>query len=65
VTETLDQYTVPSTGLGGRFEVRPPVGDRLQLRLGADTRYVTGESDELYTYVAGDRRAGAKPAAGR
>ena len=64
VTETLDQYTVPSTGLGGRFEIRPPVGDRLQLRIGADTRYVTGESDELYTYVAGDptraRQAGGR-----
>jgi len=53
-TVTLDQYSVPSTGLGGRFELRPPVGDRVELRIGADTRYVTGQSDELYTYVAGD-----------
>ena len=58
VTVTLDQYTVPSTGLGGRFEIRPLVGERLQLRIGADTRYVTGESDELYTYVAGDPTRG-------
>ncbi len=64
VTETLDQYSVPSTGLGGRFEIRPPVGDTLQLRIGADTRYVTGESDELYTYVAGDPTR-AREAGGR
>ena len=52
-TQTLDQYSVPSTGLGGRLEIRPPVGEHIQLRLGADTRYVTGETDELYQYVAG------------
>jgi outer membrane receptor protein involved in Fe transport len=52
-TQTLDQYSVPSTGLGGRFEIRPPTGEHVQLRLGADTRYVTGETDELYQYVAG------------
>jgi vitamin B12 transporter len=52
-TETLDQYTVPSTGLGGKFELRPPTGDTVQLRLGTDTHYVTGETDELYLYTAG------------
>ncbi len=52
-TVTLDQYTVPSTGFGGKIEIRPPVGDRLQIRIGADARGVSGESDELYTYVAG------------
>ncbi len=53
-TETLDQYSVPSTGLGGRFDIRPPAFSAIQLRLGADTRYVTGETDELYQFVAGD-----------
>jgi outer membrane receptor protein involved in Fe transport len=52
-TQTLDQYSVPSTGLGGRAEIRPPTGEHVQLRIGADTRYVTGETDELYQYVAG------------
>ncbi|MDB5738373.1 MAG: TonB-dependent receptor [Sphingomonas bacterium] len=51
-TESLRQYSVPSTGLGGRFELRPPTGDKLQIRLGADTRYVIGETDELYQFVA-------------
>lgn len=63
-TETLNQYSVPSTGLGGRFEIRPPVGETIQLRLGGDTRYVTGETDELYQFVAGSpvngRAAGGK-----
>jgi vitamin B12 transporter len=52
-TETLNQYSVPSTGLGGRFELRPPTGEHIQIRLGTDTRYVTGQTDELYQYVAG------------
>ncbi len=52
-TETLDQYDVPSTGLGGKFELRPPTGARLELRFGADSHYVTGETDELYSYTAG------------
>jgi outer membrane receptor protein involved in Fe transport len=59
-TQTLDQYSVPSTGLGGRFELRPPTGDRIQLRLGTDSHYVTGETQELYSYTAGlpaNRRA--------
>jgi outer membrane receptor protein involved in Fe transport len=50
-TQTLDQYSVPSSGLGGRFEIRPPTGERIQFRIGADTRYVTGKTDELYQYV--------------
>ncbi len=52
-SETLDQYSVPSTGLGGRVELRPPTGEHVQIRFGADTRYVTGETDELYQFVAG------------
>ncbi len=63
-TRTLDQYSVPSTGLGGRIELRPPTGERLQLRLGADTRFVVGETDELYSYVAGDPTRG-REAGGR
>lgn len=53
VTQSVDQYNVPSTGLGGRLEVRPPLGEALELRLGADFRRTTGETNELFTYVAG------------
>lgn len=52
-TPSVDQFNVPSTGLGGRLEVRPPLGDALELRLGADWRRTAGETNELYTYVAG------------
>ncbi|USI72083.1 TonB-dependent receptor [Sphingomonas morindae] len=51
-TATLDQYGVPSMGSGGRLEIRPPIAERLTLRLGADGRFVSGETDELYSYVA-------------
>ncbi len=50
-TETLDQYSVPATGAGGRLEVRPPLGERIELRLGADTRITDGETRELFTFV--------------
>lgn len=49
----LDQYNVPATGVGGRIEVRPPVSDRLSLRIGSDVRATTGQTKELYTFVAG------------
>ena len=39
----LDQRNTPSTGIGGKFELRPPVGDANLLRLGADYRRSDGE----------------------
>jgi len=63
-TETLDQFNVPATGIGGRIEVRPPMGGNLELRLGTDARYTEGETDEYFTYVAGQptrqREAGGR-----
>jgi vitamin B12 transporter len=53
VTQTVNQYNVPSTGIGARFEVRPPVGDDIELRIGGDWRRTVGETKELFTYVAG------------
>lgn len=53
VTPTLDQYNVPSTGVGGRVEIQPPLGDDVTLRLGAEARRVSGKTQELFTYVAG------------
>lgn len=61
-TQSLDQYNVPSTGIGTRVEIRPPVGEGLELRLGGEWRRTVGETRELFTYVAGNptrmRRAG-------
>lgn len=51
VLQTTDQFNVPSTGLGARFEVRPPLGEDIELRLGGDWRRTVGETNEFFTYV--------------
>jgi outer membrane receptor protein involved in Fe transport len=48
---TLDQYSVPATGRGLRFEIRPNIGP-IALRLGADLRQTEGRTQELYQFVA-------------
>ncbi len=40
---TLDQRNTPSTGLGGKVELRPPTGPDNVLRLGIDYRRSSGE----------------------
>ena len=57
----LLQDSVPSHGIGGRVEVRPPVSQAIELRLGADVRRTDGETRELANYVSGQptRRRGA------
>jgi outer membrane receptor protein involved in Fe transport len=52
-TRTSEQYSVPATGLGARFEARPEVGRRVELRLGGDWRRTEGETRELFAFVAG------------
>lgn len=44
--KSLDQRNTPSTGLGGKIELRPPVGPDHVLRFGVDTRYATGDMYE-------------------
>lgn len=53
VSQSLDQYNTPATGSGARLELRPPVGSGIDLRLGADTRAVSGRTQERFTFVAG------------
>jgi outer membrane receptor protein involved in Fe transport len=48
------QYSVPSRGLGGSIEVRPPVGGGVELRVGGDVRFTNGATHEFATYVAGE-----------
>ena len=58
---TLNQRATPSTGIGGKFELRPPVGKAHVLRLGADWRYAEGQTQEdVYTAgrISATRRAG-------
>jgi len=42
----LDQYSTPATGIGGKFELRPPVGEAHVLRLGVDWRRTSGTMHE-------------------
>ncbi len=51
VALTLDQYAVPSTGLGARFELRPPLGDTAELRIGGDWRRMIGETKENFFFT--------------
>lgn len=63
--KTLDQRRTPSTGLGGKLEVRPPLGADHVARLGIDYRLNTGGlQEEAYSAVTGlvtaRRRAGGR-----
>jgi len=52
--KTLDQRNTPSTGLGGKLELRPPVGSNHVLRIGADARFADGEMfEDAYSGVTG------------
>ena len=42
----LDQRATPSTGLGGKIELRPPTGEALTMRFGIDARQSDGELRE-------------------
>ncbi|MES2156369.1 MAG: TonB-dependent receptor [Pseudomonadota bacterium] len=44
--KSLDQRNTPSTGLGGKIELRPPVGADHLLRIGVDTRFASGDMYE-------------------
>ncbi len=44
--KSLDQRNTPSTGIGGKIELRPPVGEEHVLRIGVDTRFATGDMYE-------------------
>lgn len=43
---TLDQFDTPAQGVGGKFELRPPVGEGHVLRLGVDWRRLSGTMNE-------------------
>lgn len=63
--KTLDQRNTPSTGIGGKIELRPPVGANHQLRIGTDVRLANGELfEDAYSAVTGlvtaRRNAGGK-----
>jgi len=52
--KTLDQKKTPTVAVGGKLELRPPVGEAHVLRLGADLRRSRGNLVELpYSTVTG------------
>ncbi len=53
-TQSLDQYNTPATGLGARVEILPPLGKAITLRVGADIRDVSGKTQELFFFAAGN-----------
>lgn len=66
-TPTLDQRRTPSTGVGGKFELRPPILEGHDIRIGADYRRAEGElQEEALNAVSGAiterRRAGGATA---
>lgn len=63
--KVLDQRNTPSTGLGGKVELRPPVGENHVLRIGTDVRLADGTMfEDAYSGVTGlvtaRRRAGGQ-----
>ena len=52
--KSLDQRNTPSTGVGGKLELRPPVGSAHLLRIGADTRFASGDMfEDAYSATTG------------
>ena len=51
-TQTLDQFNTPATGLGLKAEVRPRIG-ATELRIGAEWRQTSGETNEGFSFLNG------------
>ncbi|MGE3692047.1 MAG: TonB-dependent receptor plug domain-containing protein [Novosphingobium sp.] len=63
--KALDQRNTPSSGWGGKVEIRPPLGGGHVLRLGADWRIASGHLEEdAYSTATGlvtaSRQAGGR-----
>ena len=53
----LDQKDTPAEGQGGKIEIRPPVGENMTLRLGADYRRGEGRLfEDSYSAFSGNLR---------
>ncbi|WP_238474045.1 TonB-dependent receptor plug domain-containing protein [Altericroceibacterium spongiae] len=53
-SKVLDQKDTPSTGLGGKLEIRPPLGEDHILRFGIDYRRSKGDlSEDRYSSYSG------------
>ncbi|MET0374119.1 MAG: TonB-dependent receptor [Rhizorhabdus sp.] len=56
--QSLDQYNVPANGIGARAEIRPWLGEGINLRVGGDIRHVSGRTQELVIATNVGRVAG-------
>lgn len=52
-TPSLDQFSVPAQAAGGSATVSFPLGASQRVLLGADERWVEGETNEDFRYLAG------------
>lgn len=64
-TPTLDQRATPSTGIGGKLELRPPTGEHLTVRIGADLRIARGRMEEEALNAVSGARTAIRTAGGR
>ncbi|VWX58834.1 TonB-dependent receptor [Sphingorhabdus sp. 109] len=64
VSRVFEQFSVPSTGLGARFEVRSPVGDNVELRIGGDWRRTEGTTKENFFFANNDTPRRSRTAGG-
>ncbi|PZU15870.1 MAG: TonB-dependent receptor [Citromicrobium sp.] len=64
-TPVLDQGATPATGLGGKLELRPPLGERQMLRLGVDYRQASGFVRETAFNAATGRITARRRAGGQ
>ena len=56
-TRVLDQRDTPSTGIGGKIEVRPPIAEGHDVRIGIDYRNADGELlEEAFSAFTGALR---------
>ncbi|OCC25391.1 TonB-dependent receptor [Croceicoccus estronivorus] len=57
----LDQRKTPSTGIGGKFELRPPLGENHVFKIGADFRRASGTMyEDAYSAFTGAKTARRK-----
>jgi len=61
----LDQHNTPSTGLGGKIELRPPVGGGHVLRVGVDVRRSSGTLYENNYNASTGARTAMRTAGGK
>ena len=50
---SLDQFSTPATGVGGKLELRPPISPAHDVQIGVDARRGEGTTNERFRFQAG------------